>query len=190
MLAAFPLCITKYTANSKHAHLQGCSWQVFQCPTSILQWSWNRQNNIAKNILKACCITVALGLLEPKHQGFTVNPHISKWHAHITHNPNLVFLFGLCCMHVKEFHIPYTNTAVWLALYIDPGLCWSAHIPISWLVLHACERSSYSIYKHSCTISIIHWSRLVLKCVHPNFLACVACMWKNFTFHIQMQLCN
>ena len=55
-------------------------------------------------------------------------------------------------MHVKEFHIPYTNAAVQLVLYIDLGSCWSVHIPIS--------------------------------------LACVAHMWKNFIFHIQMQLCN
>ena len=43
---------------------------------------------------------MALGLLEPKHQRFTVNFYIA---------------------HVKQFHFAYTNAAARLTLYINPG---------------------------------------------------------------------
>ena len=44
---------------------------MFRCLAGTCRWSRNTKNSIA----------VALGLLEPKHQGFTVNLYISTWPA-------------------------------------------------------------------------------------------------------------
>ena len=50
--------------------------------------------------------------------------HLLK-HVH----PSFCFFLGLCCTHVKYFHISYRNTAARLALYISPGMDWSVCIP-------------------------------------------------------------
>ena len=102
--------------------------------------------------------------------------------------PGFIFFFGPCCTHLKQFHITYTNTAVQLAIYIDAGTYWSAHIPVL-VFFWACVVHMSNIFILNIEMQLHNYRYILIQaqtevCASHFFTFCGACVAHTWKFHI------